>query len=110
MEDQPEQPFRPASTEPEALSRSGPEPTGGSLQRSRWRGRRLLGILGAGVAVVALAIGGTVWWLHARQFQSTDDAFIDGYTTQMAPQVAGRVTKLLFADNQHVAAGQILLQ
>jgi hypothetical protein len=39
---------------------------------------------------------GTVFWLHARHFESTDDAFIDGYVTQTAPQVAGRVTKLLF--------------
>jgi hypothetical protein len=39
---------------------------------------------------------GTVFWLHARHFESTDDAFIDGNVTQTAPQVAGRVTKLLF--------------
>ena len=53
--------------------------------------------------------GGFVYWLGARHFETTDDAFIDSYTTQMAPRVAGQVTKLLFADNEHVAAGQTLL-
>jgi membrane fusion protein (multidrug efflux system) len=73
----------------------------------RWR--RPLGIA-LGVVVALVLIGAAVaWWLHARQFVSTDDAFIDGYVTQTAPQVAGRVTALKFADNEHVAAGQTLV-
>jgi membrane fusion protein (multidrug efflux system) len=34
---------------------------------------------------------------------------VDGYVTQMAPQVAGRVTSLKFVDNEHVQAGQTLV-
>ena len=56
-----------------------------------------------------MIVGGTLYWLNARHFETTDDAFVDAYTTQIAPRVAGQVTKLLFADNQHVAAGQTLL-
>jgi len=56
-------------------------------------------LIGAGIA----------YWLHARHFESTDDAFIDGYVTQMASRVSGQVTDLKFADNQHVTAGQTLV-
>jgi membrane fusion protein (multidrug efflux system) len=71
--------------------------------------RRLLGFGLAALVGVALIVAGIIYWLNARQFESTDDAFIDGYVTQMAPQVAGRVTQLLITDNEHVDAGQTLL-
>jgi membrane fusion protein, multidrug efflux system len=67
--------------------------------------------LGAGVVVaLSLIVGGALYWLHARHFESTDDAFIDAYQTQMAARVAGQVTELSFADNQHVTQGQVLLR
>ncbi len=69
----------------------------------------MLGFAVGGVVLIGLAIGGTLYWLNARHFESTDDAMIDAYSTQMAPRVAGQVTKLLFADNQHVSAGQALV-
>jgi membrane fusion protein, multidrug efflux system len=71
--------------------------------------RRLLGISFGVLVILGVIVGGTLYWLQARHFETTDDAFIDTYTTQMAPRVAGQVTKLLFADNQHVVAGQTLL-
>jgi len=39
---------------------------------------RTLGIALAAVVAVALIGAGTVYWLHARHFATTDDAFIDG--------------------------------
>jgi membrane fusion protein (multidrug efflux system) len=71
--------------------------------------RRFLGFTAGAIVVVALLVGGTLYWLDARHFESTDDAAVDGYMTQMAPRVAGQVTKLLFVDNQHVSAGQPLV-
>ena len=59
----------------------------------RSRGRRPLYIGLGVVAVIVVAVCVTLYWLHARHFETTDDAFIDGYVTQMAPQVAGRVTR-----------------
>ncbi len=76
-------------------------------QPARWR-RPLLISLGAVVAI-AVITAGVIYWLHARHFESTDDAFVDGYVTQMAPQVAGRVISLKFVDNEHVQAGQTLV-
>jgi membrane fusion protein (multidrug efflux system) len=58
--------------------------------------RRDLGFMIGGIVAVILVTGGVLYWLHARHYESTDDAFVDGNTTQMAPQVAGRVTALLF--------------
>jgi membrane fusion protein, multidrug efflux system len=71
--------------------------------------KRILGFTSGAIVLLALIGGGTRYWLNARHFETTDDAFVDSYTTQMAPRVAGQVTKLLFADNEHVSAGQTLL-
>jgi membrane fusion protein (multidrug efflux system) len=86
-------------TEAERQSGDGPP---------RWR--KPLAIAAAALVLLAIIGCGVAWWLHARNFESTDDAFVDGYVTQVAPQVAGRVIALQFTDNQHVEAGQVLVQ
>jgi membrane fusion protein, multidrug efflux system len=62
------------------------------------------------VVVLALIIGGVLFWRQSRRHESTDDAFVDGRASQMAAQVAGRVTKLYVTDNQTVKAGDPLLE
>jgi membrane fusion protein (multidrug efflux system) len=71
--------------------------------------KRVLGLSLGGLVMLGMIAGGTLYWLDARHFETTDDAFVDTYTTQVAPRVAGQVTRLLFADNQHVTAGETLL-
>lgn len=80
-----------------------------SLGKRPSRLKRVFGLAIGAIVLGAVVMGGALYWLNARQFATTDDAFIDAYTTQMAPRVAGQVTKLLFADNQHVSAGQTLV-
>jgi membrane fusion protein (multidrug efflux system) len=75
--------------------------------RRSWVKRIVGGAVGA-VVVIGLITGGTMYWLSVRNFETTDDAEIDAYTTQIAPSVSGQITKLLFSDNQHVASGQVL--
>ncbi len=58
----------------------------------------------------AAGTAGYIYWRDARHYESTDDAFIDGHISQVAAQISGRVTGVLVADNQLVAAGQKLLQ
>jgi membrane fusion protein, multidrug efflux system len=85
-------------------------PPGGGRSPQRTGGRKhILGLAIGAVVLGALIVGGTLYWLDARHYQSTDDAFVDAYSTQMAPRVAGQVTKLLFADNQHVRTGDTLV-
>ncbi len=75
---------------------------------SPWK--RRVGWAAGLLAVLILLAGGTLYWLDTRNYETTDDAQVDAYTTQMASQVAGRVTELQFRDNQHVAAGQVLIR
>jgi len=66
--------------------------------------------IGAGAALlVVIAVAGVLWWLHARQFESTDDAFVDTHMVHVAPQVAGEVLAVMVDDNQLVQAGQSLV-
>src|SRR3569833_492120 len=58
--------------------------------------------------VAAIAIGGTLYYLHARQFESTDDAFVDAHIVRIAPEVAGTLIAVADLDNRHVTAGQLL--
>ncbi len=64
-----------------------------------------------GLLILAAVItAGVLYWLHARNYETTDDAFIDGYISQVAAQVSGRVTRIAFDDNQQVKAGQVLVE
>lgn len=67
--------------------------------------------------IVALAIGGVLsvlaaWRLppFANAYQSTDNAYVRGRTTVIAPQVSGYVTQVYVRDFADVKAGQPLVQ
>ncbi|WP_380787358.1 HlyD family secretion protein [Sphingomonas sp. R86521] len=60
------------------------------------------------VVVGGAVIGGVLYWLHARQFESTDDAFVDTHIVRLAPQVAGTLIQVADVDNRHVEAGRLL--
>lgn len=60
------------------------------------------------VVVTVLVVGGVLYWLHARQFESTDDAFVDTHIVRIAPQVGGTLVKVANVDNRHVEAGTLL--
>ncbi len=61
------------------------------------------------VVVGGLIVGGVLYWLHARQFESTDDAFVDTHIVRLAPQVAGTLVQVADIDNRHVEAGRLLV-
>jgi len=111
-DDQPHSPDRQIPAYEAITPRDAPPSQGGEAAKPAGAGRWRRGLAWmAGLAVFAALIGGgTLYWLSARNFESTDDAFVDAYMTQMASQVAGRVTELRFSDNQHVTAGQVLLR
>jgi membrane fusion protein (multidrug efflux system) len=72
--------------------------------------RRILPWAIGGIVLAALITGGVLYWLSARHYESTDDAFIDAHTAQVSSQISGRVKSILFEDNQKVSAGQLLIQ
>jgi len=61
------------------------------------------------VVLVALVVGGFLWW-HYSGRESTDDAQVDGHITQIAPKVGGTVLRVAVRDNQAVAAGTLLVE
>lgn len=68
-------------------------------------------ILYIGAAVVLIgAIVGTMYWLYARQFESTDDAFIEADITQVSPKVSAYVKKIYVDNNQYVHKGDLLIE
>ena len=62
------------------------------------------------VIVIVLITAGIIWWLNARQYEDTDDAFIDTHIVHVAPQIAGQVIVLNVTDNQLVRRGQIVAE
>jgi membrane fusion protein (multidrug efflux system) len=64
------------------------------------------------VAILILAgiVGGVLYWLHVRQFEDTDDAFIDGDIVQVGAKVSGLIESAEVGDNQDVAAGTVLVK
>ena len=59
-------------------------------------------------AVLVLAVVGLVWWLHSKQFESTDDATVDGHISAMGARVAGTLVAVYVEENQFVKAGQVV--
>ena len=68
------------------------------------------GLLIVAVLVLIGAVVGGVWWYLGLGTESTDDAFVDGNVAALAPRVGGTVVRVLVDDNQHVAAGQVLVE
>jgi len=58
--------------------------------------------------IVVGSIAGIAWYLHARHYESTDDAFIDGRPVLISPQVSGSLISVDVTDNQIVKKGDLL--
>ncbi len=76
--------------------------------KSNGKKKRRILIIG-GSALVIAAITGLIYWLYARQYESTDDAYIDGDIVQVSPKVAAYVTKVYVKANQYVHKGDPLV-
>jgi membrane fusion protein (multidrug efflux system) len=66
------------------------------------------------VVILAVGVGAGKfahdWWTIGRFMESTDDAYIGGDVTVIAPKVAGFIAQLAVGDNQAVHAGDLLLK
>jgi|GEM_PF-6190626 len=72
--------------------------------------QRLPLIIGLGVVLIVAIVAGVLFWLNARKYETTDDAFIDTNIAHFSPRAAGQVTKLNVTDNERVNAGDLLVQ
>ncbi len=73
--------------------------------------RKQLVLAGLALLIAFGAAGyGWHWWKVGRFFQTTDDSYVGGNVTTLSPHVAGFVAQILVRDNEHVAAGQLLIR
>jgi membrane fusion protein, multidrug efflux system len=73
--------------------------------------RKQLIIGGLALLIIAAAAGyGRYWWTTGRFIESTDDAYVGGNVTPLAPHVPGFIAQILVIDNQYVKAGDLLIK
>ncbi|MEW6340855.1 MAG: HlyD family secretion protein [Paraburkholderia sp.] len=92
------------STTPSTLA---PPSAAGLAQPARRTPWMLLAVI---AVLVVLAAAVSYWLLVGRFVESTDDAYVGGDVTVMAPKVNGFVTDVLVRDNQHVQVNQVLIR
>jgi membrane fusion protein, multidrug efflux system len=84
-------------------------PDAAALLRPGLRRYLRVALLAAGALLVVVAIA--VYYVgFVAPYESTDDAFIDGYVTLVSPRVPGQVEALWVRDNERVRRGQLLLE
>jgi membrane fusion protein, multidrug efflux system len=71
--------------------------------------RRPLRIIGGVIALLAI-IAAAIWIINSLNTVSTDDAYVNGHVTFVAPRVPGQVVRVLVDDNNRVHKGDLLVQ
>jgi membrane fusion protein, multidrug efflux system len=73
--------------------------------------RRQLALAGAALLIgIGAAWYGHHWWNVGRFIETTDDAYVGGDVTTIAPKVAGFIAEVAVTDNQPVHAGDLLVR
>jgi membrane fusion protein (multidrug efflux system) len=85
-----------------------PRPPAAAGRARRWRKWVLLAAGAAGLAVAAYVLAPSVF--TALNTVSTDDAYVNGHVTFVAPRVSGQVAKVLVDDNDRVKKGDVLVR
>ncbi len=101
-----------ASTE-HALKSTPPDspsnPVAAAKRRPAWQRRLLIGAAGV-LVLAALLVFGVPRLRLALNTVSTDDAYVNGHVTFVAPRVSGQIARVLVDDNNRVRKGELLAQ
>jgi membrane fusion protein, multidrug efflux system len=95
-----------------ATSESAPKPVRAGEEdfrrpsRTQSKGFRI----GVAIAILVLLVVGFFVYRYLTSYEDTDDAQIDGHINSVSARISGHVLKLDVADNQYVAAGQVLIE
>ncbi|MDR7005459.1 HlyD family secretion protein [Paraburkholderia strydomiana] len=92
------------STTPSTVAPAGAAQAAKPARRVPWM---LLAII---TVLAVLALAASYWFFVGRFVETTDDAYVGGDVTVMAPKVNGFVADVLVKDNQFVHAGQVLVK
>lgn len=60
-----------------------------------------------GIVAIAAILSG-FYIAHEMQYQSTDDAYVETTTVNVAPRVSGQIEEVYVKDNQHVNEGDLV--
>ncbi len=58
------------------------------------------------IGAIVLIAGGAYWWIEASLYAWTNDAYIDGFTVSIGPDVEARIIKLYVDEGDVVEIGQ----
>jgi membrane fusion protein, multidrug efflux system len=95
---------------PPAVGADGAVPTRTS-QGILGIGLKRLALYGAiGLGALAVVVYGYHWLTVGRFIESTDDAYVGGDITVIAPKVSGFIEQVAVTDNQAVKAGDLLVK
>ena len=72
--------------------------------------RRLWLSIGGGLLALLIFAKGIAWAITAFTTVSTDDAYVNGHITLVAPRVTGQIARVLVEDNNRVHVGDLLVQ
>jgi membrane fusion protein, multidrug efflux system len=78
-------------------------------RRPRWKQRLVMGVLAA-LVLAAIWKFGVPWIQLTLNTVSTDDAYVNGHVTFVAPRVHGQVSRVLVDDNNRVRKGDLLVE
>jgi len=98
---------RPREADDAAEKTGSEKPESGSKVSSRKLSRWVL------LTVFAIAVAATsLWWLHSQNYESTDDAQIEGHLDLVSARISGTVTYVnpRVENNQLVQAGTLLIE
>lgn len=93
---------------PDGAAPASPEPAAAGAGKSGLRKKILIGV--AAVVAVGLAWMGGDWFLNGRFHISTENAQVRADIARVAGKVEGYVTKVHVDENQHVKAGDLLVE
>src|SRR5580704_3513111 len=79
---------------------------GPAAYRSSKRRRNILILL----VLLAVAVGGVLFWRHLSTYESTDDAQVDVHLYPVSARISGYVSKVNVGDNQYVEKGTVLVE
>ncbi len=90
----------------------GAEPAQTAPPADRQSARRRRLFTGALAAPILIAVGvmGVPWIRLALDTVSTDDAYVNGHVTFVAPRVSGQIARVLVDDNNRVRKGDVLAE
>ncbi|HVE22212.1 MAG TPA: HlyD family secretion protein [Acidocella sp.] len=95
----------PGAASTQTLPKTAPAPQ--VARKAAAKQKLLIGVLAVAV-LAALLMFGVPWVEELLSTISTDDAYVNGHVTFVAPRVAGQISRVLVDDNNRVRKGDLL--